>query len=348
MMGSSRAAAEAPSDPGLPLPATPEPPAPRADAPSPSVRDVNHAAVCLRFEGPWSTALAALVESDLRTAFGRRDVLVCATDAPPAIREAAPLLTLRLESESFEKVFLSLDPRDRPPLERELKLTPFPADGRVLALIVAADELLQASREQPTVTATQTAPARLAPEPAPTVIRATPSGPREPRQAIAVGFAIEHYGGGQTQLGPDLSWRLRFTRALYFAVAGQPRRGLVAAGTMGTVSSQLLGGRVALGTGMFRPRLSLTADLGVRGGRIWFEGDPTAGSAAVGDTAAAWLAYADAALAVELRVAGWLALRVGGSVGAPLVAQAAAEGTRDVTAASGVALGAQAAALVVF
>ena len=36
------------------------------------------APVCLRFEGPWSPRLAALVESDLRTAFGRRRVAVCA------------------------------------------------------------------------------------------------------------------------------------------------------------------------------------------------------------------------------------------------------------------------------
>ena len=288
------------------------------------------------------------MESDLRTAFGRREVLVCATDALPATREAAALLTLRLESESFDKVSLSLDPRDRPALERELNLTPFPADGRVLALIVAADELLQASREQPTVTAAPPSPAELAPERTPTVVRAGSAVPSEPRQSIAVGFALEHYGGGQTQLGPDLTWRLRFARALYLTVAGQTRRGLVADGTNGTVSSRLLGGRLALGAGLFARRLSLTADLGVRGGRIWFEGEPTAGSAAFGDTVAAWLAYADAVLAVELRVAGPVALRLAGSVGAPLVAQAAAEGTRDVTAASGVAVGAQAAALVVF
>jgi hypothetical protein len=346
--GSARAAAETPSDPVQPPGPTPEPLAPRADAPAPTARDANRAAVCLVFEGPWSAALTSLVEADLRTAFGRREAVVCARDALPATREAAALLTLRLESESFDKVSLSLDPRDRPALERALNLTPFPADGRVLALIVAADELLQASREQPTVTAAPPSPVQVVPERAPTVVRSGPSAPTEPRQSIAVGFALEHYGGGQTQLGPDLTWRLRFARTLYVTVAGQTRRGLVADGTNGTVSSRLLGGRLALGAGLFAPRLSLTADLGVRGGRIWFEGEPAAGSGAIGDTAVAWLAYTDAVLAVELRVAGWFALRLAGSVGAPLLAQAAAEGTRDVTAASGVALGAQAAALVVF
>ena len=146
---------------------------------------------------------------------------------------------------------MSLDPRDRPALERELSLTPFPADGRVLALIVAADELLQAAREQPTVTAVPSSHAEVVPERTPTVVRSGPPAPHEPRQSIAVGFAIEHYGGGQTQLGPELSWRLRFARALYVTVAAQPRRGLVVDGTNGTVSSHLLGGRLALGAGLF-------------------------------------------------------------------------------------------------
>ena len=208
MTGTAHAAAETPSDTAQPPRPTPEPLAPRAEAPSPASRAVDHAAICLRFDGPWSTALASLVESDLRTAFGRREVSVCASDALPAAREAAALLTLRLESESFDKVSLSLDPRDRPALERELSLTPFPADGRVLALIVAADELLQGGAGAADGDRRPPSRAEVAPE------RRPPSSALDHRHRtsrgsqIAVGFAIEHYGGGQTQLGPELSWRL--------------------------------------------------------------------------------------------------------------------------------------------
>jgi hypothetical protein len=363
LAGGARAAEPAPApveppragEPAEPTAPRPAPPAarpealePRPEPPRPAPPPPRNTAVCLQFEGPWSPSLTSLVESDLRTAFGRRDVPVCGRDVPAAERQAASLLTLRLESAAFDQVFLSFDPRDRQPLERDLNLSPFPADGRVLALIVAADELLQAAREEPTVTAVPVAPSPIVPEAAPTVVRTRASTRHAPRQAIAVAFAIDHYGGGQTHLGPDLAWRLRVTRTLFVTLAGQARRGNPVDATSGTVSSHLLGGRLGLGLGLFLPRLALTADLGVRAGRIWFEGEPAAGTAAVGTTAAAFLAYADAVLAVELRIAGPVALRLAAGVGAPLVAQAAAEGTRDVTAAAGVALGAQAGVLVLF
>ncbi len=322
----------------------------------PGARDANAVdrdALCLRFDGDWSPRLAALIESDLRTAFGRRRVAVCAPDAPAGERAAAPLLTLTLEGETLDRVALTLDPRDAPALERRLNLTPFPADGRVLALVVAADELLQATRERPAETPPAAAPPPppLAPEHAPTLARSGAPVPQDGRHSLAAGFALERYGGGQTQLGPDLTLRMHVTDTLFVAVAGQARRGLAADATTGTVTSRLLGGRLALGARLYADddaRLTLTADLGVRGARLWFEGEPTAGSAAVGSTAAGWLGYADATLAMDLRLAGRLALRLAAGAGVPLVAQAAAEGTRAVTAASGLALEAQAAVLMVF
>lgn len=313
--------------------------------------------VCLRFEGPWSAPLAAQVDADLRTAFGRRDVKVCERDGAPALRETAPELTLTIDAETLDHVGLTLDPRTGPPLERALKLTPFPADGRVLALVVAADELLQASRERPapeTAAPAKPSPAAppppvKAPEPTTTIVQAPAAPTRPTSRSLAAGFALDHYAGGQTQLGPDLTFRVRLGDGLLVAAAAQARRGLTADATTGTVTSRLVGGRLALGARLWAgDRAELTADAGVRAGRIWLEGDPNAGGAAVGSTAAGWLAYADLTLALDLRLGGPIALRLDGRVGAPLVAQAAAEGTREVTAAAGLALGAEAALLMVF
>jgi hypothetical protein len=323
----------------------------RARADEGAARDV----LCLRFEGPWSARLAALVDSDLRTAFGRRQVSVCPKEGAPD-GEETPLLTLTLENEAMDRIQLTLEPRDRPVLERHLSLTPFPPDGRVLALVVAADELLQAWRERPAETPpAPPPPPPVVPERAPTVVRAAAPALPPPRQSLAVGFALEHYGGGQTLLGPDITWRLPLTNALFVAVAGQARRGLVANAPTGTVSSRLIGGRLALGVRLYesrRPeqryeRLALTADVGVRGGWLWFEGESNFGPAD-GYTTAGWLAYADAMLALDLRLGGPVVLRLAAGAGAPLVGQAAEEERRRVTAAWGVALETQGALLMVF
>ena len=222
----------------------------------------------------------------------------------------------------------------------------------MLALVVAADELLQVARERP-----ETPPAPRATPAARARARARrrpqrPAGPaRGRRQSLAAGFALEHYGGGQTQLGPDLAWRLRFTSALFVAVAGPGAAGPGRRRHDGDGASRLLGGRLALGACLYAldDRLTLTADARrARRRGSGSRGTDRRARARSADTAAAWLAYADATLAISCGLAGPLALRLAAGAGAPLVAQAAAEGTRAVTAASGLALEAQAAALMVF
>ena len=137
--------------------------------------------VVLRFEGTVPASVTALAESDLRTAFGRRGVEVVRRDGGPSnsgSTAGAVVLTIAIASERLDQVALKIEEKagvargpvpalaDKvaPPasstsattlrndgggtaftLARRLDLNAFPPDGRMLALVVAADEMLVAA-----------------------------------------------------------------------------------------------------------------------------------------------------------------------------------------------------------
>ena len=332
--------------------------------------DADPDLVCLRFDGTWTRERTVLVESDLRTAFGRRQVEVCTGDGRPGRGGKPPLLlTLASAADGAERYTLALGPRggEAPALTRELDLASFPADGRVLALVVAADELLQAARQAlgasaaPEVVTPRTPPAPVPPPVAPpeaTVERtaepaATGEGRRAPgRSGAAVGFSVDHYGGGQVQLGPVLAVRIPLPARLYAQLAADAREGLAADALSGTIASRFAGGRIGVGRVLAArgDRLALSLDASARVGRLWLEGQPVAGSGATGTSISTWLAYAIGSLALDVRVGGPVGVRLAAGAGAPLLAQAATEapGAREVTAASGLLLIGEAGVVVLF
>jgi len=106
--------------------------------------------VVLRFEGSVPAAVTALAESDLRTAFGRRGVDVVRRQAGSSTVDAGGVtMTIALASERLEQIALRIEERGAGAvaftLSRRLDLNAFPPDGRMLALVVAADEMLVAA-----------------------------------------------------------------------------------------------------------------------------------------------------------------------------------------------------------
>jgi hypothetical protein len=110
------------------------------------------------------------------------------------------VLTIGAATERLDQIVLTLEGAGASTLTRRLNLTPVPADGRVLALVVAADEMLVASADErlvrkrgaeteaaPPSGAPATAPAAASP-PAPAAERApeTASAPTKPESAPAV------------------------------------------------------------------------------------------------------------------------------------------------------------------
>jgi len=375
--------------------------------------------VLLRFEGPVSASLTALAESDLRTAFGRRGVEIdrpdvrSSTTSTPA---SGVVLTIVITNERLEQAALKLEEKSpaisaaaaRPPsavapgddaaaivftLGRRLDLNAFPPDGRMLALVVAADEMLVAAGTEhwrhvraashsgvepstPGAGETEAAPA----PPPPTSAAANAAGPRreevqEPpataigrdgaqqtvqgelgqdrqapipwrRDGLATTFAFDRFGGGQTHLGLDLTWRRRLGGRWHASLAAQGRQGRTITTTSGTIDARLLGGRLALGLTLVDDggRLWLTLDVGARAGGLRFEGRGTAPDGRrTGHQVDTLLAYADTTLALDVRLGrSPLALRLAVGGGLPLLAQDAALGGSAVTGASGAAFESQA------
>lgn len=396
-----------------------------SDAPEPPARDTPGLGprggidrVLLRFEGPVSASLTALAESDLRTAFGRRGVEIDRPDvraSTTGTSASGVVLTIVITNERLEQAALKLEEKSpaisaaaaRPPsavapgddaaaivftLGRRLDLNAFPPDGRMLALVVAADEMLVAAGTEhwrhvraashsgvepstpgaaeteaapparPTLSADATAPRREAVEEPP----ATAIGPVEVQQTarqaalsqdrhapvpwrrdvLATTFAFDRFGGGQTHLGLDLTWRRRLGGRWHASLAAQGRQGRTITTTSGTIDARLLGGRLALGLTLVDDggRLWLTLDVGARAGGLRFEGrGPAPEGRRTGHQVDTLLAYADTTLALDVRLGrSPLALRLAVGGGLPLLAQDAALGGSAVTGASGAAFESQA------
>jgi len=391
--------------------------------------------VVLRFEGALPAPLTALVESDLRTSFGRRGVDVVRRDAGAVTSGAPPggvVLTIASASERLEQVALKLEEKSGVPREprgpatgakpasvatspsvtgsrddatgigftlaRRLDLNALPPDGRVLALVVAADEMLVAagtehqgrlrgsSREgaepalpgaaeaeappppaappaAPGATAAPASP-EIAPEPPATPPLAAevahiwaPAEKREPPlpwrdDGLAATFAFDRFGGGQSQLGLDVTWRRRLRTRWLASLAAQGRQGLTVTARTGTVDSRLLGGRAALGRTLADDggRLWLTVDVGARVGLLRYEGRGTAPDGSpIGHQVDTLFSYLDATLALDVRLGrSPLALRLGAGAGVPLLAQDAASVETVVTGASGAAFESQAGLVLTF
>jgi len=247
--------------------------------------------VVLRFEGAVPAAVTALAESDLRTAFGRRGVDVVRRQAGSSPLDASGVtMTIALASERLEQIALRIEERSAGAvaftLSRRLDLNAFPADGRILALVVAADEMLVAAgtehgrgvrgsppggagppppgvgEAEATPAPTPAAPNPVPPAPAERLAEvAQKTAPREPTSEerataspspwrtneLAATFAFDHFGGGQTHLGLDLAWRRRLRGRWHASLAAQGRQGRTVTTSTGTIDSRLLGGRAALG-----------------------------------------------------------------------------------------------------
>jgi hypothetical protein len=165
-----------------------------------------------------------------------------------------------------------------------------------------------------------------------------------------VTFAFDSYAGGQTQLGPEVAFRGRLGGRLLAVVAVAGRQGLTFAAPTGSVTSRLLGARLALGLQLLRGGryLALACDAGARAAALWFEGHPTSGAVTEGHRVSTAVAYADAICALDVVVARAAALRASAGGGLPILAQTAADGAGAATGASGLLLEAQVGLVLLF
>ncbi|HVY28698.1 MAG TPA: hypothetical protein VHB79_19210 [Polyangiaceae bacterium] len=303
-------------------------------------------------ERPWVSlagnlrkAVVHAVASELRAGLAPSHIDVCELGDKTA---GEPLARVSITQEG-EQARFSLDVTDsvtQKRVGRDLSLDKLPADGRALALAVAAEELLRASWAELALRGVHRPDTAPPPEVRAVVERAAPAP--TPRRFTAIGprLAFEHFTGGQTHYGGDVFLALPFgARAGVMGAVGA-RRALSEQAPHGSIGARAFSGELGLSLSLLRPSaFELGAFVSARVLWLRYEASATGGVAAGADASSA------SGTAVVSR--GGLVLAFGRrgvvrsystlGVGLPLRAFSASDSGTTVTGASGLELFAGAA-----
>ena len=346
-MSSGRAAAEGASPPPAAAQSTPDEPS--------ACGGPGHPGIVLRAEGLDSALRAGIVEQ-LRAALAGRSFDLCEPangtgavaelDVTSLARpEGAPDATSRAAG-----VAVTLSVRDEVTdkrVSRDIDLRRIPEDGRALVIAQAADELLRASWAELLV-ADAPKPRREVP---PEIIRAVsppdalppppPAPARAPIVELGLAAALEHFGSGHTQLGPEIAVGVfPFARLGAVARAGF-RSAARAEAPSGSVdpSSVVVALAAVVGALPRSGRVGLDAGVELFVTRVHYEATAQAGSRARSESGTA--------VDVSAIARGWLVLApplratLGLALGAPLHSVRAVAADATIASISGFLLGGQ-------
>ncbi len=279
-------------------------------------------------------AFAKAVRSDLRAGLLPSKIEVCEAGADAA---AEPLARVVIEQVEGRPARYSLDVTDsvtHKRVGRDLGLDKLPADGRPLALAVAAEELLRASWAELALRGVHS-PETAAPPEVRAVVEKSAPAPAPPRRHAALGarVAFEHFLGGQTHYGADL-----FAAAPLGAVAGGfvsvgARRALSVQAPHGSIGASALSAELGLSLTYFRQDgLDLGAFVSGRVLRLTFEPEGAPGVSAT--TSSGFGVISRAGLSLAFGSPGILRSYSALGAGLPLRSFAASDTGRVVTGAS--------------
>ncbi len=286
-----------------------------------------------------SEPLALRVRSELRAGLAPTSIEVCAS-APPSAPEPLARVTISHAGEPDRYSIDVVDSVTRKRVGRDLALAELPADGRPLALAVAAEELLRASWAELALRGARSAHSAPPPE-VRAVVEQRPSAPAAApaRRHVALGarLAFEHFLGGQTHYGAD---------AFAIAPAGPVAGGFLALGARRALSTQARHG--AIGASALSGELGLVLTFVRRGGldisafasaralRLTFEPAPLPTGIAHRQSGLALISRAGLSLAFGRR--GVLRSYSAVGAGAPLRSLSASDAGAVVTGTSGLEL----------
>ena len=297
--------------------------------------------VSVAFEsGTWNESFEAVVIQDLKAGLASRGIAACAEGRGP---ETPPVAAIVIGSGNQESVKLTVEIRDaltEKRVSRDVDLTNMPADGRALAIAVAADELVWASWAEiaykstyrrsaappEVVTAVERA---IQPPPSPKKAR-----PRATRMRLGAQLAADHFGAGLTLLGADALAVAPFTPKFRLKIAAGAREGLVVRAQDGRVRSIATNLTVESSLLVLRgANAELSWTLGSRLAWVSLYGEASPG--VLGTRMNGIAVFARTGPGVGLRVGGSLWVELNGSLGVPLRAVQASDTGRIITGASG-------------
>jgi hypothetical protein len=243
--------------------------------------------------GPLSPAFAAAVRSDLRAGLLPSSIEVCLV-GPAMPRPLARVLVAEVEPARARYSVDVTDSVTQKRVGRDLVLGKLPADGRPLAVAVAAEELLRASWAELALRGVHSAQTAAPPEVRAVVEKSTPAPPPPPRHtALGARLAFERFLGGQTHYGADLFGAVPVGRIAGGLFAVGARRALSEQAPQGSLGATALCVEAGVSLAFYRQRgLEWQAFVSGRLLRVSFE--PEAADGAV--------ARAQSGLAVTSRV----------------------------------------------
>jgi hypothetical protein len=224
-------------------------------------------------------ALADSIRSDLRAGLRPSSIEVCETLAAPGPEPLARVLIAEVAPGRARYSVDVIDSVTQKRVGRDLALEKLPADGRALALAVAAEELLRASWAELALRGVHS-PQTAAPPEVRAVVEKSPPAPALPRRHVALGarLAFERFLGGQTHYGADLFGAVPLGRVAGGLLAVGARRALSEQAPHGSIGASALSVEAGLSLTFFRQRgLDMSAFVAGRLLRVSFEPEAASG-----------------------------------------------------------------------
>jgi hypothetical protein len=284
----------------------------------------------------WSKKLSDAVMAELKTDLAGNGIAVCAEAASAIL---PPVAVVEIIADDPSSVLISIQVRDKVTAKqvgRDTDLGALPPDGRPLAVAAAADELLRVTWAELALRSAH--PPAI--EPPEAVLRAAretlPVAPANAeRLELGARMSVAHFGGGQTELGPDGFVRAFITQRFATEIALGGRSALSVKAPHGTIRSHALIGSLGVVGTLYRSTpLRLEIGAGFRGASVSFEAD--AASSAQGSSLSAMTVSAYASAGAAVRIVSSLRFNAGMGVGAPLRSASATDDGAVVSGVTGV------------
>jgi len=252
-------------------------------------------AVAAQLPGPFADA----VRSDLRAGLSPSNIEVCESLAATGPEPLARVLVAEVPGGRARYSVDVTDSVTQKRVGRDLALAQLPADGRALALAVAAEELLRASWAELALRGVHS-PQTAAPPEVRAVVEKSAPAPTPPRRYVALGarLAFERFLGGQTHYGADMFGAVPLGRIAGGLFAVGARRALSTQAPHGAIDASGLSAEAGVSLTFFRQRgLDLGAFVAGRLLRVAFEPEPAPGVAARRQTGLAFVSRVGLTLA---------------------------------------------------
>lgn len=294
-------------------------------------------------ERPWVAvlgsalpALAVRVRSELRAGLAPSNIEVCGA-APPGSPEPLARVTIEPGRESGSFRVDVVDSVTQKGVGRDLALAELPADGRPLAVAVAAEELLRASWAELALRGARSSPSAPPPEVRAVVEPRPAAAPRRRHVALGARLGFEHFTGGQTHYGGE-AFVLAPTGAVvagFLALGG--RRALSTQATHGSIDASALSGELGVAlTFLRRGGLDVGGFVSARALRLTFEPNALPSGVAERESGAVLTSRGGLVLAFGSR--GFLRSYSAAGAGLPLRSFSASDAGTVVTGASALEL----------